>query len=104
MTRTTIHAIRPAADADAAGLARLAEVDSQAPLHGEILLAEVRGIPIAAISLADGRTIGDPFRHTAVAREDLRARARALGAAVAGPTLGRRLRARLAPMRLSAVG
>ena len=104
MSQSTIYCIRPAVHADDAALARLAEVDSQPALTGDVLLAEVRGIPVAAIALADGRTIGDPFRHTAVAQDELRVRARALGTTITGPSLRMRMRTRLAPLRLVAAG
>ena len=64
MNATTTCVIRPATPADAAAMAWLAERDSQAPLHGPALLAEIEGRPAAALSLVDGRALGDPFRPT----------------------------------------
>lgn len=54
---------------------RLAALDSQPPLDGEVLLAYVDDEPWAAISLADGRVVADPFRPSAHAVELLRVRA-----------------------------
>jgi hypothetical protein len=55
-------AIRPATAADARALARVAALDSQRPLAAPVLLAEEGGVAVAAISLADGRVVADPFR------------------------------------------
>ncbi|HEX8744923.1 MAG TPA: hypothetical protein VF712_17495 [Thermoleophilaceae bacterium] len=57
--------IRRAGQHDAPALYRLAALDSAAPLTGEILLAEVGGEPLAALSLADGAAVADPFTPTA---------------------------------------
>jgi hypothetical protein len=58
--------IRFAHPDDEVALRRLAACDSQLPLSGRVLLAEVSGEIWAAISVdGDGRTIADPFRHTA---------------------------------------
>jgi hypothetical protein len=57
--------IRQATEDDHRALQRLAELDSQRPLSMPALIAETRGLPAAAISLADGRVIADPFEHTA---------------------------------------
>jgi hypothetical protein len=94
--------VRPATDRDAAALAYLAELDSSLPLAGEILIAEQHGVVVAATSLADGRTIADPFRLTGPARAALRSRAHALGAAVPGLSLRDRIRALAHPFRLPA--
>ncbi len=68
--------IRPAEAGDAAALRRLAALDSAEADFGPTLLAEVDGAPAAAIDLADGRVVADPFRLTAdlVALLDLRRR------------------------------
>ena len=92
--------VRPATERDAAALARLAELDSAQPLAGEVLIAEERGVPVAATSLADGRTIADPFRLTGPARAALRSRADALGV-VARRSLRDRLHALAHPLRLA---
>lgn len=55
---------RAGADDDAA-LARLAALDSARVPAGPVLLAEAGGTPVAAISLADGSVVADPFERTA---------------------------------------
>lgn len=61
---------------DAPDLLRVAQLDSAEPLREPILVAEVSGRLTAALSLADGRVIADPFVLCAGAVELLRARAR----------------------------
>jgi hypothetical protein len=95
--------VRPATERDAVALARLAELDSAPPLVGDVLLADERGVTVAATSLADGRVIADPFRLTGPARAALHARAHALGAVAPAASVRARLRARLRPLRLVAV-
>ena len=68
--------LRRARSADATALLVLAELDSARPLEGEILLAEIDGELRAAHSLADGRTISDPFSPASAARELLAVHAR----------------------------
>jgi hypothetical protein len=68
--------IRPAAEADRKQLERLAERDSGAVPREPLLVAEASGELRAAISLADARTIADPFHPTADLVALLRARAR----------------------------
>ena len=67
-----LRADRPA---DEAALRRLAALDSARPLRGRALVAEVKGRPVAALDLTDGRVVADPFEHTAQVVELLRARA-----------------------------
>jgi hypothetical protein len=69
-------ALRPAVGADAPALEQLAALDSAPPLHGPALLAHHEGRLLAAVSLADGRAIADPFERTAETIELLRVRAR----------------------------
>jgi len=57
-----IRADRPE---DERALARLAALDSARIPASPLLVAEVAGELRAAISLADGRTIADPFQRTA---------------------------------------
>ena len=94
-----MHVIRPATDADADALRRLAQLDSQSPLAGDVLVAERDGEIVAAISREHGRAIADPFRPTSVAVVQLRLRADALRAVQRTPSLARRIRAavRIAP-------
>ena len=71
-------------------LERLAALDSAPAPVGDVLLAEVDHAAVAAIELAGGATIADPFRPTAELVELLGLHAAALRAA---PTR-RRLRLR----------
>jgi hypothetical protein len=57
--------IRAAGPVDGAALRRIAQRDSRAVPDGELLIAEVDGEAQAAIALASGEVIADPFRHTA---------------------------------------
>lgn len=66
-------------DADRRALAGLAERDSGPALEGAVLVAEVEGSLLAAISLADGRVLADPFSRTAELRSLLELRAYQLG-------------------------
>lgn len=72
--------LRLAGDGDARALRRLAELDSADPLHGAILVGELAGRPVAAVSVVDDRVVADPFVVTAPVVELLRARARQLAA------------------------
>ncbi len=73
--------IRLAVAADEAPLRRLAQLDSARPLGGPKLLAEHAGSLVAAVSMADGSAIADPFRMTAETLELLRLRAAQMGRA-----------------------
>jgi hypothetical protein len=66
--------------ADRWPLARLAELDSAAPPAQPVLLVEVDGQLRAALALAGGAIIADPFYPTADLIDLLLARARHLGA------------------------
>jgi hypothetical protein len=67
--------IRLAGRGDDFMLEQLAVLDSQAPLDGDVLIAEVDGVVVAALSLQDGRLIADPFAPTAAVGDHLRLRA-----------------------------
>jgi hypothetical protein len=67
--------IRYAFSDDARALATLAALDSCDPPAQPMLIAEVEGELLAALSLADGAVIADPFRRTAGLVELLEARA-----------------------------
>lgn len=56
--------IRAAGPEDVEALHRLAQRDSRAVPGGELLIALVDGEARAAISLASGETIADPFHRT----------------------------------------
>ena len=66
--------VRRATDADAVALARLAGLDSQRVPAEPVLMAEVDGTALAAISLVDGQVVADPFERTADLVELLRVR------------------------------
>jgi hypothetical protein len=85
------HAIRPATDTDTDALRRLAELESQRPLAGRVLIAERDGASGAAISIDDRRAIADPFQETAGAVAALRVRADALTAVERTPSLSERM-------------
>ena len=68
-------------------------VPRQAPLAGPALVGEINGRPAAAISLADGHVISDPFQHTDSLVALLRMCARGLAAAARTPLVSDRLRA-----------
>jgi hypothetical protein len=85
--------IRRATAADRVALERLAALDSAPAPVGDVLLAEVDDAAVAAIELAGGATIADPFRPTAELVELLGLHAAGLHGA---PTRRRRLRPRLA--------
>ena len=67
--------IRPATHADLPAVASLAELDSGRVPRGRVLLAELRGSVVAAISLESGELFADPFVSTAEVVKDLRAKA-----------------------------
>jgi hypothetical protein len=77
--------IRRAADADRHALERLAALDSARPPAGETLVAEAGGEQQAAIEVATGATIADPFRPTAHLVELLELRAAGLRRSTATP-------------------
>jgi hypothetical protein len=89
------YVIRRATDADDVALTRLAALDSQPRLRGSILIGELDGEPVAALSLADDRAIADPFRPTAHLVASMRVRARGLHAVEHMPSLRDRLLAGL---------
>ncbi|HEX8086687.1 MAG TPA: hypothetical protein VF529_20530 [Solirubrobacteraceae bacterium] len=74
MSRTVV--IRTAAASEAAAVRRLAFLECTRPLRGEVLVAFVSDRPVAAIALATGRVVADPFERTEEAIELLREHAR----------------------------
>ena len=91
MSPSTSLTIRSAHAADAAPLARLAALDSSDVPNGELLIAELDGRLVAALSIDTGAVIADPFEHTAAIVESLRAQGqrRARPAVVLPRALGR---------------
>ena len=73
--------LRPAGSGDERTLSELAQLDSAPPLHGDVLIAETETGPLAALELATGRAVADPFRRTAESVGLLRTFARSLGIA-----------------------
>jgi hypothetical protein len=67
--------IRRTTPDDATALMRLASLDSQSPLGPDALVAVVDGEIRAAVGLADGRAIANPFQHTAELVQLLKMRA-----------------------------
>jgi hypothetical protein len=74
MTSTNLT-LRPAREVDSGALRRLAQLDSQRPLTGDVLLAEADGRPVAALSISEQRVTADPFTDTSNVIPLLRARA-----------------------------
>jgi prepilin-type processing-associated H-X9-DG protein len=69
---TSTLQFRPAGSADRAALTRLAALDDAEPVTGDAVMAFADGHAVAAMSIADGRVVADPFRHTAEAVELMR--------------------------------
>ena len=94
MTSTASLTLRHANASDEAALIRLATLDSSRVPSGELLVAELDGGLVAALSVDTGAAIADPFEHTAAIVDSLRVRARAAAAprpAVLPGFLGRTL-------------
>jgi hypothetical protein len=92
--------IRPATAGDRAALGRLAALDDAPRLTGDVLVVEVEGELWAACSLADGRTIGDPFRPSQAARALLELRREQIAAAERGDSRSSRRHGLLRQLRL----
>jgi hypothetical protein len=80
--------IRRAHDGDVPLLHDLAELDSDKPLRGPVLVALVEGRIWAAIAIDGGRVVADPFLPTGAAVELLALRVRQLRAAAGRPQRG----------------
>jgi hypothetical protein len=81
---------------DYATLTRLSALDTAEPLAEPVLIAEVDGEARAALSLADGRVVADPFHRTVPLVELLRARASQLAGSPGKRSRLARVRLRLA--------
>jgi hypothetical protein len=77
MTSTASLTIRHATATDEADLIRLAALDSSRVPSGELLVAQVDGNLVAALSVDTGAAIADPFEHTAAILDSMRAQIRA---------------------------
>jgi hypothetical protein len=97
------HYVRLATEDDAFALSGLAELDSQQPLAGRVLVGQINGTPAAALSLRDGRVIADPFQRTDHLVAALRMRAGAIRAFEVTPSLRERLLVALPAQRGSSV-
>ena len=89
MTSTASLTIRHAVAADEADLTRLAALDSSRVPSGELLVAELDGRLVVALSVDTGAAIADPFEHTAAIVESLRAHAGRRSRPALRPSLGR---------------
>jgi hypothetical protein len=69
------HTVRPATAADAPALTRLARRVRRHPLGGRILVAELDGEPVAAMSIDEQRLLVDPVRSSPLAVMALRSSA-----------------------------
>ena len=67
--------VRGATADDAPALRRLAQLDTARVPRGRLLLASDGSELVAAVRVADGTAIANPFRHTAATVELLRNRA-----------------------------
>ena len=76
MTSTASLTIRHAIAADEADITRLATLDSSRVPSGELLVAELDGNLVAAVSIDTGAAIADPFEHTAAIVDSMRAQIR----------------------------
>jgi hypothetical protein len=83
MNATANISIRSAYPDDYSSLWQLAALDDRALPRAPFLVAEQDREIVAAVSLADGATIADPFKHTAEAAALLELRAQQLGAVAA---------------------
>jgi hypothetical protein len=90
--------IQPATSADDLLLHRLARCDHRRPLTAPTLIGAIHGMPVAAISLVDGRVVSDPCVDTSALTAHLRMRARAHQAFERTPSLVDRLRAGVRPV------
>ena len=80
MFASDAYTVRPATEADEQHLLRLSILDSQIELVRPALIGEINGEPAAAMSLASGRVVADPFAPTETLVAHLRVRAHALQA------------------------
>jgi hypothetical protein len=67
--------IRRAGADDEGALRRLADLDSTRVPDGPVLMAEIGGVPVAAISVLSGESFADPFVPTLELRRLLELRA-----------------------------
>ena len=80
-TRWASLTVRLATSADRPALERLAALDGAEPPAAPVLIGSMMAQPVAALSLADGNVVADPFAPTCELVELLRLRARQLRSA-----------------------
>jgi hypothetical protein len=98
MYAANAYTIRQANEDDVHALRRLAELDSDPrPMTGRVIVGEIKGEIAAAVAVADGRVIANPFRPTAQLVAHLRRRASALRAVERTPSLRERIADGLSP-------
>ena len=95
MFPTNAYVIRKATVDDEGALRRFAELEGRRPLSGPILIGEIGGIAVAAVSLADGHIAADPSQPTRQLVPLLGIRYRALRAFETQPSLPARLKANM---------
>jgi hypothetical protein len=95
--------IRYATEHDTETVERLAQLDSQPPLTGTVLVAGLCGVPAAALSMEDGRVVADPFQRTDHLVASLRMRAGAIRAFEVTPSVRERVLAALPSQRGNSV-
>jgi hypothetical protein len=95
------YLIRTATPQDEPMLRRLAYLDSQAPLAGRILVGELAGVALAAISVDERRLVADPFAELGRLRIHMRMQAAAVEAYERTPSLPERMLAALRGRRAS---
>jgi hypothetical protein len=98
------HRTRLATDDDRDLIGRIASLDSSAPIDGPALIGEIDGIPVAVLSLNDGRVVADPFRRTADLVALMRVQAKGMGGADRRAWPARGLRAALRRPRSAYAG
>jgi hypothetical protein len=85
------YVVRMSTPDDETALRHLAALDSQPPLEGPVMIGEIRGTPVAALSLADDRVVADPFIPTAHLLATMRVRSAGVQAIQRTPSLRERL-------------
>jgi hypothetical protein len=95
MFAANTYRIRLATNDDTDTLRSLAERNGQQPLDGQVLIGEVSGGGLAALSLASGRVIADQSSGTDHVVANLRVRATSIWADRAVPSLFDRMLAGL---------
>jgi hypothetical protein len=87
--------IRPAREDDTGALRRLAQLDASRLPTGDLLIAEVDGVPRAAMRILDRTYVADPFYPTRELIGLLDVRARRLSSERHGALARTRARARI---------